>query len=241
MILKPTCHITEVIRFIFESDASVFYNPLKFQGIIRDYYIGNKLVADDFIDVLSSLSKKIENSSIKTKDITNIAFAGINGREKKNIFSELLMAIYVNNDFKWSRDIESYIAATYGESSEYDKPKESNTSNSLILSFGGDGIHNIEYGQVVTLVWECENPYRLCLSNGHESMDVTYLDSIVLSMVSDCYELILYDEEGKVLDKKTIKLQYKRKVYCINCGNLFSDPFVDNFCTRCGVRIYNDN
>jgi hypothetical protein len=241
MIQKTSYYITDVIRFISEFDTSIFYNPLKFQGYIRDYYIGNRLVADDFIKVLSFLSNKIEKSVINTQDISNIRLEGISGSEKNKIHSELFKAIYINNDIRRIRNIESYIASIYGELAEYNKPIETNTSNSPIISFSGGGEHIVEYGQLVSFVWECEKPHRLCLTNGHESMDVTHIDSIVLSVMFDCYELILYNEEGKIVDKRIINMQYKKNVYCINCGNIYFDAAADNYCIKCGVRIFHGN
>lgn len=238
MVFESSYHITDVIRFIFEFDESIFYNPLRFQGFIRDYYIGNKLVADDFIKVLNALCNKIENSVISRQDIVNLNIEGINAGEKVKIQFKLFTAIYINKDVRQLRNIESYIAIIYGESVKFDNLIESNTHNSTIISFSGGDEHIVEYGQLITFVWECENPYRLCLSNGYESMDVTHLDSIVLSVMFDCYELILYNEEGKIADRKTINIQYKKNVYCINCGNLIFDSFADNFCTKCGVRIF---
>lgn len=238
---KPSCHITDVIRSISEFDKSIFYNSSKFQGYIRDYYIGNRFVADDFMKVLNTLRNRIENSVITTQDITSLRLEGANADERKKIQSKLFTAIYISKDVRQLRNIESYITTIYGESIEYETPTGSDPYNSLIISFSGGDEHIVEYGQLITFVWECENPYRLCLSNGHESMDVTHIESIILSVMFDCYELILYNEEGKIIDKKKINIQYKKNVYCINCGNIYFDASVDNYCTKCGVRIVHGN
>lgn len=240
MIHEPSYHITDVIQFISEFDNSIFYDPLKFQGFIRDYYIGNRFVADDFINVLNDLRNKIENSVISAQDIASLKLEGTNSGEKKKIQFKLFTAIYINKDVRQLRNIESHIATIYGEPVEYDTPIESNTPNSPIISFSGGDEHVVKYGQLITFVWECKNPYRLCLSNGHESMDVTHLDSIILSVMFDYYELILYNKEGKIMDKKTINIQYKN-AYCINCGNIYFDAFTDNYCTKCGARIFHGN
>lgn len=241
MTQKPFKQITDVIRFIAEFDKSIFYNSSKFQGYIRDYYNGNRFVADDFIKILDALHDKIENSVVSTHDIANIRLDGTNVGERKKIQSNLLTAIYINKDVRQLKNIEPYITTIYGESVEYETPTGSDTCNSPIISFSGSDEHLVEYGQLITFVWECENPYRLCLSNGHESMDVTHVDSITLSVMFDCYELILYNEEGKILDKKTINIQYKKNVYCINCGKIYFDASVDNYCTKCGVRVLHGN
>lgn len=241
MTQKPSKQITDVIRFIAEFDKSIFYNSSKFIGYIRDYYNGNRFVADDFMKILDDLHNKIENSVVSTHDIANIRLEGANADERKKIQSKLFGAIYISKDVRQLRNIESYITTIYGESIECEIPTESNTYNSPIISFSSSDQHIVEYGQLITFVWECENPYRLCLSNGHESMDVTHVDSITLSVMFDCYELILYNEEGKILDKKTINIQYKKNVYCINCGKIYFDASVDNYCTKCGVRVLHGN
>lgn len=241
MTQKTYRQITDVIRFIAESDKSIFYNFPKFQGYIKDYYNGNRFVADDFIKILDVLHDKIENSVVSTNDIANIKLDGANAGERKKIQSNLLTAIYINKEVRQLKNIESHIASIYGESVEYENPKESTTPNSTIISFNGSDDHIVEYGQLITFVWECENPYQLCLSNGHESMDVTHIDSITLSVMFDCYELILYNEEGKILDKKTINIQYKMNAYCINCGNIYFDASADNYCTKCGVKVLHGN
>lgn len=241
MIPEPTNRITDIIQFIFEFDKSIFYNPLKFQGYIRDYYTGNRFVADDFIKMLCALNNRIENSVISAHDIANIRLEGTNARERDTIQAKLLSSIYIDNDVRRARDLEPYISDIYAQSVEYNKPTENDTTNSTIISFSWGNEHVVEYGQIITFVWECENPYRLCLSNGHESMDVTHIDSIILSVMFDCYELILYNEEGKIADKKTINIQYKKIVYCINCGNKFFDVYTDNYCTKCGVKIFHGN
>lgn len=238
MDYKPSCHITDIIRFIFEFDKSIFYNPSKFQGYLRDYYTGNRFVADDFIKMLGVLCNRIENSVISTHDIASFRFEGTNASVRTTIQSKLFTAIYIDKDVRQIRNLESYIATIYGQSVEYNKPLENDITNSPIISFSRGDEHIVEYGQLITFVWECENPYRLCLSNGHESMDVTQLDSIILSVMFDSYELILYNEEGKIADKKTINIQYKKNVYCINCGNKYFDAYTDNYCTKCGVKIF---
>lgn len=240
MALKPSCYISEVLRFIYEFDASIFNNPLKLLGYIRDYYVGNKLVADDFVNILNALSNKVENFIINTKDISKIRLEGANNSERSKIQTELFKAIYISKDIKRIRNIESNIAVIYGESVEYYKQVESNTYDSPIISFSGGDDRIVGYGQLINFVWECGNPYRLCLTNGHESMDVTHLDSLVVSAMFDCYELILYNEQGKITDKKIVNLQYKKNVYCINCGAIYFDANVDKYCTKCGVKIFYD-
>ena len=210
MIHKPSYHITDIIQFISEFDKSIFYNPTKFHGYIRDYYTGNRIVADDFFKVLDTLKNRIENSVISTYDITSFRLEGMNARERSTILSKLFAAIYIDKDVRQIQNLESYIATIYGQSVGYNKPSENDTTNSPIISFSGGDENIVEYGQLITFVWECENPYRLCLSNGHDSMDVTHIDSIVLSVVFDCYELILYNEEGIIADRKAINIQYKK-------------------------------
>lgn len=241
MILKPSCHITDVIRFISELDNSIFYNPLMFQGYIRDYYIGNKYVADDFIIWLNSLQNKIENSIISIQDIESVRLEGINASKKNKLQSKLFSSIYIDKDLRRIGNLETYIATIYGEPIGYDnKTIVNNTPNSLIISFSGGDEQIVEYGKLINFVWECNNPYRLCLSNGHENMDVTHIDSILISAIFDYYELILYNDEGKILDKKSVTIQYKNNAYCINCGNMYFDASKDNYCTKCGTKIFHD-
>ena len=238
---RASSRITELIQSISEYDSSIFYDPPKFAGFIRDYYVGNKLVSSDFIQILDKFRDEISNCALKSHDLSSICLEGANDVERAGIQTELFQIIYIRKKIRDLSSLNQRILDVYGQSAEEVKQVEEVAPESPIISFSRNGEHVVEYGQLIKFVWTCKNPHRLCLSNGQEKMDVTHLDSLVVSAIFDCYELILYDEEGKAVDKKTITIRYRKKVYCINCGSLCYDANQDLYCTECGVRIFYGN
>lgn len=238
-MISASSSLTRVIKFIYEFDESIFCNPLVFSGFIKDLYCGKSYVADDFILILIDLHDKIINSEVSLKDLSDIKLEGINNNERCKIQSEIFKIVYINKNFESIEYLNTDILKVYNISFNPPKESSSNRSSSSIIFFNTSQNSSIEFGKIITLFWKCNNPYRLFLSNGYEDMDVTYVDSILISALFDDYVLILYNKEGEVVDKQNVKIQYKKNAFCINCGTIhFKED--DYFCTQCGLKLTND-
>lgn len=236
MLYSPL-YIIETIKKIDIIDSSIFYNPCKFKGYVRDLCCGNSFVVDDFIYILTNLADKIASNTINSKDISIIKLKGENCAERCKIQTQLFSCIYIEKNLKDIEHLSSQIQKVYDTSFSIEKVKEA-FSSSIVL-FKMDQSSLIEFGTQVTFCWMCTNPYRLSFSNGYETMDVTNLNSIIVCAMFDFYELILFDENGGVVDKQVVRVQYKKNVYCINCGTMFlmEDDF---YCTQCGLKRFNE-
>lgn len=235
MILQQSSIFTEVIKSIYRFDHSVLYNPLVFRGFLMDLYCGEGTVLDDFLHILSQLQDKLKDQLLTRKDLQGITLSVENDSERLSVQRELYTLIYINKDLSSLDSIESKLQQIYKIVPKKSQAKKDSAFASSILLFEADDT-SMNYGEYIKLKWKCNNPYSLMLSNGKQDMNVTMVDSIIVSALFERYTLTLYNNKGEVLDEKSITLRYDEYAYCINCGTKREDH-TDIYCTYCGVKL----
>lgn len=233
--MLETAHLTDVVRFILESDDSYYNNPKRLISGFRDLYTGNQSIADDFINVISELSPLIKNGYAGLNDILKV----IPANSELTVFAPILKTIYI---YHRSSDLSRYellLQNKYCDTKikNTEKRIEHNYSiESSIEYFRCSHMREIIYGEIINLEWNCINPLIVSIAAGNVRMDVSKMSSLGISALFDSYDLILLDYVGNILDKKTINIKFRETTYCLNCGQLIWDRN-DRFCTICGVKV----
>ena len=133
-------------------------------------------------------------------------------------------------------DLESEVKKAYNFYTTRKEETIAKTNAKRIIEFKASFDSEVQYGEIIHLSWVCENPVQLILSNNNENMDVTSINAIDLSVTSDIYELRLYDNYGKIIDRSEIKIQYRENSFCMFCGMPIYDV-KDKYCIHCGVKL----
>ena len=234
-MISSSTSIAKVVKNIYELNPLIFEDPIIFEGYVKDIYSGNYVIIDDFIMVLRSLSNRITNHTIDSY-VINTACKCINNRNCISVQTALFSIIYVNKNFKLIDNLEIEIKNAYNLSPNLVEEQPPKVKANQIIEFKASFESEVQYGKIIHLSWICKNPVKLILSNSKENMDVTSITAIDLSVTSDVYELLLYDNTGRIIDKSEIKIQYRKNSFCMFCGTPIYD-MADIYCTHCGVKL----
>ena len=240
-MIPSSTSLPRLLKSIREYDDSIRYEPILFIGFIRDLYVGKKDVLDDFFFLLHELRIQIHNRSINSYDLSHINLNGVNRLKRESVQSELLKYVYLNRNSTNLNigKLDELIHDVYGNLTKFKTKSYNNNKNSSIVFFKSSSLGLIEYGKILTLSWECNNPYRVLLFDGYDYMNVTHISSIQVSIMFDKYELQLYDKKDKIVDKKEISISFRKNAYCMNCGHLICKDG-DKYCIHCGFKLYYD-
>lgn len=236
--MLDTTNLTEVVRFIVESDDSFYKSPKRLIYGVRDLYTGNQLIKEDFISLIKLITPLLNEGYLRIKDIVNI----LQQNSKRDIFFPILKDVYVNHDCKELCSYEHHLQAAYTNKTSLLRNRNRDCNHSIqssIVYFRTEYTKKFIYGEIIKIEWECVNPVIIILSAGKQAMDVSGLSSLCISALYDSYELLIQDLDGTVIDKKSLIIEYKTIFYCINCGCMIRDS-EDIYCTHCGVRVYHD-
>lgn len=235
MISMPTS-LPNILKFICDKDESIKYRPLAFVGYINDLYHGDTAVADDYVAALRTLQPKICNRSLTKSDLLTIIICDNNNEKKRKVQIELLKATYFSDESIDTNLLDDIILKVYGGSNPIETKKHKIGATSSISFFNADTIEPVEYGKVLFLSWECINPYKIVLFGGGDYMDVSNINSFLISAIYDHYVLVLYSKNGEAIDTKEIQIQYWKNSFCYNCGNRCYRSN-DIYCTYCGCKL----
>lgn len=234
-MISPSTSIIKIVKSIYELDCSIFDNPLVFEGYVKDLYLGNSSVIDDFIIILRSLNDNILVHSVNSNLIHSVC-NGLNNPKCIAVQSRLFDIIYVSKKYQTIETLDSEIKKAYVHNRNIIEGIKSDVKAKKIVNFSASYDSEIQYGKIVHLSWVCINPFQLILSNENENMDVTSISSIELSVTSDVYSLLLYDSTGKIIDRSDVKIQYRKNSFCMFCGTPIYDVS-DIYCTHCGLKL----
>lgn len=234
-MISSSTSIVKVVKSIYELDSSIFETPIIFEGYMKDFYWGNSVVIDDFIIILRSLNDSIISHSINS-NVINSTCKCLKKTECIAIQSKLFDIIYVSKKYHIIENLEPEIKKAYNLVSTLNEEPKSEVKAKKIIEFKASFESEVQYGEIIHLSWVCNNPYQLILSNNTEKMDVTFINDIDLSVTSNIYELLLYDNSGKIIDRSQIIVQYRENSFCICCGTPIYDR-ADKYCMHCGVKL----
>lgn len=234
-MISSSTSIVKVIKSIQELDSSIFETPIIFEGYLKDFYSGNSVVIDDFIIILRSLNDKIITHSVNSNIINSVCKC-LKNTERIAIQSTLFNVIYVDKKYQIIENFELEVKKAYNFYTTQKEETISKTKAKKIIEFKANFDSEVQYGKITHLSWICENPFQLILSNNNENMDVTSINAIDLSVTSDIYELLLYDNCGKIIDRSEIRVQYRENSFCMFCGMPTYDV-KDKYCIYCGVKL----
>lgn len=230
-----TTKLTEVVRFILESDDSFYNSPRCLIYSFKDIFTGDPQIKEDFIKALKTLSPFINNGNIQVKEIINI----LSFDEKNTVFLPVLKCIYVRHNcigiVEYEQSIQTYYAGSHSDLGHRLRQHDYSLRSSIV-SFKITPERELLYGEKIKLEWECINPVIISLYAGNQKMDVSGLSCIFVSALFDCYELYIEDLVGNILDQKKLQINYRKVSYCINCGQMIYD-YRDRYCVRCGMKI----
>lgn len=111
-MIPSSSSIIKVIKSIFELDRSIFDNPIKFEGYVKDFYSGNSVVLDDFITILRNLNDSIIGHAVNS-DIINSSCNCLKNTECVNVQAALFNIIYVSKKIRTIERLESEIKKAY--------------------------------------------------------------------------------------------------------------------------------
>lgn len=234
-MISSSTSIIKIVKSIHKLDCSIFDNPLVFEGYVKDLYLGNNSVIDDFVIVLRSLNDNIIDHSVNS----NLIYSVCNRLKNPKciaVQSRLFDIIYVSKKYQAIDTLDSEIKKAYVYNRSYNEETNSDVKAKKIVDFRASYDSEVRYGKIVHLSWVCNNPFQLILSNENENMDVTSISSIELSVTSEVYSLLLYDSTGKIIDRSEVKIQYRKNSFCIFCGTPIYDVS-DIYCTHCGLKL----
>lgn len=234
-MISSSSSIIKVIKSISELDRSIFDDPIKFEGYVKDFYSGNSVVVDDFITILRNLNDSIISHAVNS-GIINSSCNCLKNSECVNVQVALFNIIYVIKKIQTIEKLESEIRKAYKLFSTLEEESKFKAKAKKIKEFNANVGGEVQYGKIIHLSWICNNPFQLILSNNNENMDVTSITSIDLSVTSDIYELLLYDSSGRIIDKAMIKIPYRDQSFCMFCGTPIYDVS-DKYCINCGLKL----
>lgn len=227
MIIHKADSIKRILSEIGNQDKSVLYDFRLLKSYLSDMYVGRNWYLNIFLSCLYCLPNETKKLlSLTEKEFNHICFPKVAAEEQEvqEIAKLFLFNIYVKKnyllqDVKNERKNINHHVKPYGNQ---------------ILSFEVNRMTVVQ-GDEVQFKWKVVHPFYLTLSDGEISMDISNIESITITAVKETYSLLLFDENHKVIDVKTIRLNLIAPVYCINCGNRFFDES-DIYCCNCGVK-----
>ena len=233
--MLDTSKLTEVVRFLLESDDSFYENPERLIYGFKDLYTGNQSIYEDFVASISALSSIDDSVSVTV--INNL----ISRQSKYAVFAPILKCIFVNGNCLNIWRYEQSIQDAYNTSKIKHNRRNRNNScdsgtKSSIKYFRSNQEKEVLFGDIITFEWMCVNPIVVLLQAGGQRMEVSGLTSLCLKALFDCYDLILQDLKGNILASQKVYIDYRKVTYCINCGQIIYD-YTDTYCTECGMRI----
>lgn len=95
-MISSSSSIIKVIKSISELDRSIFDDPIKFEGYVKDFYSGNSVVVDDFITILRNLNDSIISHAVNS-GIINSSCNCLKNSECVNVQVALFNIIYVRD------------------------------------------------------------------------------------------------------------------------------------------------